>query len=84
MKKQTKKKVASTKKSAAKRKAVKATGSKLKIVNIKVGGKDRSGLSAKAKAYAKGNLSAWLRYAGLRYVPKKGEVINLDPMTATK
>lgn len=78
MKKKTKKK------SAPKKKAIKASGSKLKIVNIKVGGKDRSSLTAKAKAHAKGNLSAWLRYAGLRYTPKKGEIINLDPANSPK
>lgn len=84
MKAKTKKKS----KPAAKRKASKKvpikSGSSLKIVNIKVGGKDRKDLNAKAKAHAKGNLSAWLRYAGLRYVPKKGEVVSLDPVASKK
>lgn len=82
MKAKTKKKAASAKTKAPKK--VVKTGSELKIVNIKVGSKDRKDLNAKAGAYAKGNLSAWLRYAGLRYVPKKGEVISLDPNEGSK
>lgn len=70
-----KKKVAAKKKPA---KAAKKSGSQLKIVNLKVGSKDRAALNAMAKKYAKGNLSAWLRHAGLRYVPKKAEKIAAD------
>ena len=82
MKAKTKKKAVSAKTKTPKK--VVKTGSELKIVNIKVGSKDRKNLNAKAGAYAKGNLSAWLRYAGLRYVPKKGEVISLDPNEGSK
>jgi hypothetical protein len=70
-----KKKVAAKKKPA---KAAKKSGSQLKIVNMKVGSKDRAALNAMAKKHAKGNLSAWLRHAGLKYVPKKGEKIAAD------
>lgn len=70
-----------TKKKAAPAKISKVvkTGSELKIVNLKLGGKDRAALKAQAKKFTKGNLSAWLRYAGLQYVPKRGEQIPLDP-----
>lgn len=47
----------------------------LRIVNVKVKEGARKRLQANARKYAKGNLSAWLRHAGLRYVPKKGVVI---------
>lgn len=73
------KKVKKKKAKAAKTPPAKKSGSKLKITNLKLGGKDRAALKDKAKKFSKGNLSAWLRHAGLKYVPKKGEVISLDP-----
>lgn len=42
---------------------------KLTLINIKVSEKDRKRLMIQAKRYAEGNLSAWLRYAGINYVP---------------
>jgi hypothetical protein len=63
-------------KAKAKKKIVK---NGLKIVNLKVNGKDRKAINALAKKYAKGNLSAWLRHAGLRYAPKKSEVVSTKP-----
>lgn len=53
--------------------------SKLKIVNLKVGSKDRKALMLKAKKYAGGNLSAWFRHTGLKYIPKKNEKVDLEP-----
>lgn len=63
---------------ARKKKAVKKSKPKSKalpLLNLKVSGKDRKVLNAKAKKYAGGNLSAWLRYAGSNYVPPKNVVI---------
>lgn len=40
-------------------------------------------LKAQAKKHAQGNLSAWLRHAGLRYIPKRGEVVETVPMPGT-
>jgi len=58
------------------RKSKKASKSKaLPLMNLKVSGKDRKVLNAKAKKHAGGNLSAWLRYAGSNYVPPKNVVI---------
>lgn len=36
-------------------------------------------LKGQAKRYAKGNLSAWLRHTGLRYRPKRGEIVETIP-----
>ena len=76
-------KKAKTKKKVVKKKAAKKTLSKddrelLKIVNLKVSSKDRSGLVKNAKRYAGGNLSAWLRYAGLHFTPAKSETVKLE------
>lgn len=53
---------------APKRKVYKT---KLEVVNIKMQLPERTTLEAKAKRYAGGNLSAWLRLAGLKYIPIK-------------
>ena len=45
--------------------------SKLKLINLKVSSRERKELNALAQKYMGGNLSAWLRYAGLRFDPKK-------------
>lgn len=47
------------------------------VVNVKLSHDIRSTLRARAKKFAKGNLSAWLRYAGLKYIPKKGEKVSV-------
>lgn len=57
------------KKSAAKPKR-KVYKTKLEVVNIKMQLKERKALQAKADRTHDGNLSALLREAGLRYVPK--------------
>lgn len=48
----------------------------LTLMNLKVNEEDRKTLDARAKKFAKGNLSAWLRHAGKYYVPKKSELIS--------
>lgn len=68
------------KKSAAKKK-VKTNGSgngkaePRHLINFKITGKDQALLTQRAKKFANGNLSAWLRYAGSHYVPPKKVVI---------
>lgn len=44
---------------------------KLKIINIKAKASERKALLAMAKKYTDGNLSLWLRIAGLKYTPSK-------------
>jgi hypothetical protein len=48
------------------KKAVK-TKRRLSLLNIKISRKDRKALDAAAGKYAKGNLSAWLRFAGTSF-----------------
>lgn len=64
------------KKSKPASKAKAAPKKKFRVVNVKVGGEQRE-IEAKARRYADGNISAWLRYAGRMYTPKKGEKVNL-------
>ena len=47
----------------------------LEIFNIKIDKTLRKKLQANADKFAGGNLSQWLRYAGLNFTPKKGEHI---------
>lgn len=60
------------KKTAAKKALIKKART---LMNMKVLGKDRKTLTSLAKQYAHGNVSAWLRHAGLNYRPTKNEVI---------
>lgn len=47
---------------------------KTTTINLKMTAKEKAELERKAKLYANGNLSAWLRYAGLHLVPSKKEL----------
>lgn len=47
----------------------------LKIIPIKTTRTERRALKSRAQDFANGNLSAWLRHAGLNYRPKKAEQI---------
>jgi len=47
----------------------------MRLINIKVNGKDRRALLAAAEKYAGGNLSAWLRFAGLHFKPVKTLIV---------
>jgi hypothetical protein len=49
--------------------------SELEMIVMKISAKDLRRIKALAKKYADGNLSAWLRSAGLEYIPTKP----LDP-----
>ena len=49
---------------------------KAKPINLKVvDPKVREALQDKADLYADGNLSEWLRFAGLHYVPSKDQLV---------
>lgn len=82
VKKASKKKAASKKATAktANRKVQKRSASKKKtkgpeLVNFKVERPIHLALTARAKKFAKGNLSAWLRHAGTMHTPPKNAVI---------
>jgi hypothetical protein len=47
----------------------------LMAINIKLSQADRLILTQKAKQFADGNLSAWLRYTGQMYTPEPWEEI---------
>jgi len=47
----------------------------LVVITAKVGARDLSLIQRKADQFTEGNLSAWLRYVGKQYSPKKGERI---------
>ena len=70
-KKSSKKKPA---KKAARKAVKKAVTSGLSLLNLKVSKADRAALNAQAKKYAQGNLSAWLRFAGTQFKPKKSQL----------
>lgn len=40
------------------------------LINLKTALAEKKSLEANAKKYADGNLSEWLRLAGLNYIPK--------------
>lgn len=58
-----------------KKSKTKIVKTELKMLNLKISDKDRAKLLRAAKLYAKGNMSAWLRYAGSHYIPKKSVAI---------
>lgn len=64
-------KAKSKKRKAKKMKSAKRKQSELSLLNIKVSPADRRALDAAAKKYAGGNLSAWLRFAGMVFKPSK-------------
>lgn len=66
-------------KNAAKMRIKKAAADKLNLipVNIKMSEETRKRIQRKARLYAGGNESAWLRYAALHYKPKEGEKVNI-------
>lgn len=44
---------------------------KVKLITLKVNVPTERLLKKKAQKFAKGNMSAWLRHAGLTFTPKK-------------
>lgn len=73
-KKSAKKKVVKKAAKKAVKKAVKTSKAR-HLVNFKIDNAEQKLLMQRAKKYAKGNLSAWLRHAGSKYVPPKNVVI---------
>lgn len=59
------------------------TKSQLVLVPIKIHPKEIRAMKLNAKKFAQGNLSAWLRHSGLRYRPKRGEVVDTVTMPGT-
>lgn len=49
--------------------------SALKPIHIKLNDADRKAIVSRAKRWAKGQVSAFMRHAALAYTPKKGEAI---------
>lgn len=58
----------------SKKKAVKTSKAR-HLVNFKIDNAEQKVLMQRAKKFAKGNLSAWLRYAGSKFVPPKNAKI---------
>lgn len=56
--------------------------SELILVPIKIHPREIRVMKRLAKKHAGGNFSAWLRHAGLRYRPKRGEAVT--PRTPKK
>lgn len=71
-----------SKKKVAKAKVIKKSA--LVLVPIKIHPKEIRAIKAQAKKYAQGNFSAWLRHAGLRYRPKRGEHVETVTMPSAK
>lgn len=46
----------------------------MSLLNIKVTDRDKKLLVRAAEKYARGNLSEWLRFAGMTFRPKKTQV----------
>lgn len=45
-----------------------------KLMNFKANTEDRKVIAARAKKYAKGNVSLWLRHAAMNYTPKRKDL----------
>jgi len=54
------------------------------MITVKIPLTELWGLRTYAKKFAKGNLSAWLRHAGMRYRPKAGEIVKSVTMPSGK
>ncbi len=67
-----------------KRKKIVKSKSKLILVALKMLPSEYKALRAKARKHADGNFSAWIRHAGSRYKPKRGEVIVSVTMPGVK
>ena len=51
---------------------------KAKAINIKVSVEEFEALKVKAHRFAGGNVSGWIRHAGLSHVPDEKELINVE------
>lgn len=57
-----------------KRATLKQADKKLKLLTIKISEEELILIKAKAKWFAAGNVSLWLRYCGVNHVPKKEDL----------
>jgi hypothetical protein len=53
----------------------KAKKPKPKLQNLKLHGPEYEAIKANADKYANGNISLWLRHAGIHHVPKQSELV---------
>ncbi len=60
---------------AKKKKSPKKLDGALKLINLKVSDDDREKMRARARRFGTGNLSQWLRVAGLNFKPPQGKRI---------
>lgn len=44
------------------------------LLNVKVSEEEREAIESKAKQFTRGNISAWLRYSGVKCQPRKKDV----------
>ena len=67
-----------TKKNQKKSKAKPISSRKAKngtmLMNFKVSARDHATMVGRAKKFCEGNLSKWLRHAGVNYKPKDGRI----------
>ena len=68
-------------KAKSKTKASRKNESRLIPIHIKLTPKEHALLMKRANWWCMGNLSAWFRYTGLKYVPKKDENVSLAVST---
>ena len=52
----------------------KSASSDFERVNLKLSSSTLKALEQKAKRYAKGNLSAWIRFAAVKYSPRPSDI----------
>jgi hypothetical protein len=62
---------------AAKLKELQINQNKSVSQTIRIPPDEYNVIKAKAEQFANGNVSAWLRYTGKRYTPKKKELVGL-------
>jgi hypothetical protein len=48
------------------------------LINFKITDHERLRIEAMAKSFSNGNISAWIRFASLNYIPKKGELVEKE------
>lgn len=61
-------------KKAKVKKLKKPVKAKPKLINLKVPNADLALIAKKAKKFAGGNVSLWLRHAGIHHVPKSKDL----------
>lgn len=52
---------------------------KLTLINVKVTKAEKAAIQRRARMYADGNVSEWLRYAGSELSPRKKDIATVKP-----